>query len=316
MIWLRISHAVRLMANSIHFSIKYDGPALQSHQMDIRELAPALIALSNLLEEANKVVFPNSESVKVNIQGNFKGGSFGVDLIAVQSITNQIVSMLSGPEAAAFSNLKTILEALGLIGGTGCGLIGLIKWLRGRKPTLIRPIGDRVIFEITETTTVETFEIHLVTSKLYQSCVIRKALASVVKPLEREGIDVFAAGKGGSTSEVIGKTDACWFELSATEADIVSDTVSERVLLQIESAVFKDDHKWRFSDGGSAFFSDISDSSFIEKINSGIERFGKGDVLCVDLRKIQTVTDHGLRMEYAITRVHEHRAPLQQTLGF
>ena len=109
------------MANSIHFSIKYDGPALQSHQMDIRELAPDLIALSNLLEKANKVVFPNSESVKVNIQGNFKGGSFGVDLIAVQSITNQIVSMLSGPEAAAFSNLNTILEALGLIGGTGCG---------------------------------------------------------------------------------------------------------------------------------------------------------------------------------------------------
>ena len=304
------------MANSIHFSIKYDGPALQSHQMDIRELAPALIALSNMLEEANKVVFPNSESVKVNIQGNFKGGSFGVDLIAVQSITNQIVSMLSGPEAAAFSNLKTILEALGLIGGAGCGLIGLTKWLRGRKPSLIRTTGDRVIFEITEASSVETFEINLVTSKLYQSRVVRKALASVVKPLERDGIDIFAAGKDGSTSEVIRKTDACWFELSESEADIVSDTLAERVLLQIESAVFKDDHKWRFSDGGSSFFSEISDSSFIEKINAGVERFGKGDVLCVDLRKIQSVTDHGLRMEYAITRVHEHRAPLQQTLGF
>ena len=304
------------MANSIHFSIKYDGPALQSHQMDIRELAPALIALSNMLEEANKVVFPNSESVQVNIQGNFKGGSFGVDLIAVQSITKQIVSILSGPEAAAFSNLKTILEALGLIGGAGCGLIGLIKWLRGRKPSSLRTIGDRVIFEISETSSVETFEVHLVTSKLYQSRVVRKALASVVKPLERQGIDVFAAGKDGATSEVICKTDACWFELSATESDIVSDTLSKRVLLQIESAVFKDDHKWRFSDGGSSFFGEISDSSFIDNINSGIERFGKGDVLCVDLRKIQTVTDHGLRMDYAITRVHEHRAPLQRTFIF
>lgn len=284
--------------------------------MDIRELAPALIALSNMLEEANKVVFPNSESVQVNIQGNFKGGSFGVDLIAVQSITKQIVSILSGPEAAAFSNLKTILEALGLIGGAGCGLIGLIKWLRGRKPSLVRTMEDRVIFEITETFNVETFDVHLVTSKLYQSRVVRKALANVVKPLEREGIDIFAAGKGGSISEVICKTDACWFELSATEADIVSDTLAEHVLLQIESAVFKEDHKWRFNDGGSSFFGEISDSSFIEKINAGVERFAKGDVLCVDLRKIQTVTDHGLRMEYAITRVHEHRAPLQQSLGF
>ena len=177
-------------------------------------------------------------------------------------------------------------------------------------------MGDRVIFEITDASSVETFDVHLVTSKLYRSRVVRKALANVVKPLEREGIDIFAAGKGGRTSEVICKTDACWFELSATEADIVSDTLAEHVLLQIESAVFKDDHKWRFNDGGSSFFGEISDSSFIEKINAGVERFGKGDVLCVDLRKIQTVTDHGLRMEYAITRVHEHRAPLQQSLGF
>jgi len=50
------------MANSIHFSIKYDGPALQSHQMDIRELTPALIALSNMLEE-------NPPSSKMIING-------------------------------------------------------------------------------------------------------------------------------------------------------------------------------------------------------------------------------------------------------
>jgi len=221
--------------------------------MDVRELAPALIALSNMLEEANKVVFPNSGNVKVNIQGNFKGGSFGVDLIAVQTIADQIVSILSGPEAAAFSNLKTILESLGLIGCTGCGLVGLIKWLRGRKPSSIRTEGDQIIFEITEESTVETFSVDLVAGKLYQSRVVRKALSNVVKPLSRDGIDMFASGRDGQTSEVIRKQDAIWFELSGLGADIVSDTVSERVLLQIDSAVFKEDNKWRFNDGSSSF---------------------------------------------------------------
>ena len=284
--------------------------------MDVRELAPALIALSNMLEEANKVVFPDSGNVKVNIHGNFKGGSFGVDLIAVQTIADQIVSILSGPEAAAFSNLKTILESLGLIGCAGCGLVGLMKWLRGRKPSAIRTEGDQIIFEITEESSVETFGVDLVAGKLYQSRVVRKALANVVKPLAREGIDIFASGRNGKTAEVIRKEDAAWFEVSESDADIVSDTLSEHVLLQIDSAVFKDDNKWRFNDGSSSFFGEIADRSFIEKINSGVERFGKRDVLVVDLRRVQTVTDHGLKMDYSITRVHEHRLPLQQKLGF
>lgn len=301
------------MSTTVHFSIKYDGPALESHQMDVRELAPALIALSNMLEEANKAVFPDASSVRVSVQGSFKGGSFGVDLIAIQSIADQIVSIFSGPEATAFSNLKAILEGVGLIGGGG-GLIGLIKWLRGRKPSTIKTSGDKVVFEVTQSDTVESFEVDLVAGKLYQSRVVRKALANVVKPLECEGVDVFASGQDGETSEVIFKDDAAWFLVAESEADVVSDTVNEQVLLQIESAVFKDDNKWRFNDGASAFFAEVADPSFVERINSGAERFGKGDVLVVDLRRVQTISDNGLKLEYSVVKVHEHRSPLQRGL--
>ena len=300
------------MTASMHFSIKYDGPALATHQMDVRELAPALIALSDLLEQANKAALPDAPDIRVNVQGNFKGGSFGVDLIAAQTITQQLVSMFSGTEATAAANLYTLLGALGLVGGGG--LIGVIKFLRGRKPSAIRIDGDKTVFELRDTTTVETFEVDLMTGRLYKTRVVRQSLAKVIRPLEREGIDVFATGVNGVTQSVVTKDEAAYFEMAAAEADVVSDTTTPMVMLQIESAAFKEDNKWRFSDGGTPFFAEIADQEFLQRINAGVERFGKRDVLVADLRRVQSVTDNGLKIEHTIVKVHQHKEPLQQEL--
>jgi hypothetical protein len=300
------------MTASVHFSIKYDGPALAQHQMDVRELAPALIALAGLLENANKSAFPEAPEVQVNVQG-FKGGSFGIDLAAVQTIAERVVSLLSGREATAAANLLALLTGLGIIGRGG--VIGVIKWLKGRKPSSIRFHGDSAVFELVETETIETFEVDIAAGKLYQSRVVRQSLAKVIKPLEREGIDYFAAGRDGRTEVLVTKDEARYFEMAASDADIVSDTVAERVLLQVDSAVFKEANKWRLNDGAASFFAEISDGDFLARIESGEERFGKGDVLVADLRRIQSVTDNGLKLEYSVVKVHEHREPLQMRIG-
>lgn len=94
--------------------------------------------------------------------------------------------------------------------------------------------------------------------------------------------------------------------------DVVSDFTSRKMLL-IESVTFKDQYKWRVHDGQSAFFTAMDDGEFLNKVNAG-ERFGKGDVLVVDLQQIQTVANGTLRTEFRILKVHEHRAPLQAAL--
>lgn len=303
------------MTATAEFSIKYDGPALASHQMDVRELAPALLALSTLLEEANRVVYPESPPVRVNVRGSFQSGSFKIDLSVLQTVREQLVAILTGPDATAAANLFGIIGGIGLVGGAAAGgLIGLIKFLKGRKPTSIRFENDQAIFEIIVDERAEVFVTDLVATRLYQSKIVRQSLARVVKPLEQAGVDVFMAGHNDHIEVTVLKEDVPAFLAAGNDAEVVSDTINEGNLLQLESPVFKDGNKWRFTDGTNTFYAEIADEEFLEKVETGEARFGKGDVLIVDLRKIQSIADSGLKTEYIVARVREHRAPLQGRL--
>lgn len=303
------------MTATAEFSIKYDGPALASHQMDVRELAPALLALSTLLEEANRVVYPESPPVRVNVRGSFQSGSFKIDLSVLQTVREQLVAIFTGPDATAAANLFGIIGGIGLVGGAAAGgLIGLIKFLKGRKPTSIRFENDQAIFEIIVDERTEVFVTDLVATRLYQSKIVRQSLARVVKPLEQAGVDVFMAGHNDHIEVTVLKEDVPAFLAAGNDAEVVSDTINEGNLLQLESPVFKDGNKWRFTDGTNTFYAEIADEEFLEKVETGEARFGKGDVLIVDLRKIQSIADSGLKTEYIVARVREHRAPLQGRL--
>jgi hypothetical protein len=96
------------------------------------------------------------------------------------------------------------------------------------------------------------------------------------------------------------------------DAEIVSDTTSKKLLL-IESLTFKDGNKWRVHDGTATFHASIEDKAFLGSIDAG-ERFGKGDVLVVDLRQVQSIVGAKLINESIIVKVWEHRQPLQQNL--
>jgi len=298
------------MTDSVHFSVRYDGPALFNHTMDVRELAPALVAFSDLFAGVCQAAFPNAPDVRVKVSGNFKAGSFGIDLMVEQSLTEQVVSLFSSKESSAIANLIAMVSAVGITGG---GLFGLIKWLRGRKPCRVEKKEDSVVFECMETQTTQTYTADLLTGQLYESRKVRQSLTKILKPLEREGIDLFAAGKDGQAQVIIQREELDFFIAAAEDEETVSDDVSRNVLLQIESAVFREGNKWRFSDGGVAFHAEIADEDFLARVNAG-ERFGKLDVLRVDLQRIQSITDNGLKLRHVITRVHEHREPLQGKL--
>ena len=111
-------------------SIAYDGPALADGAMDVRDLAPALLAAGQLVDAANSAL--NGDAARVKVQVRATGtGSFEITLQVIQSIGDHLISMLTSKEVTAAAVLAT------LIFGTPIknGLIWLIKVCRGRQPT-------------------------------------------------------------------------------------------------------------------------------------------------------------------------------------
>jgi hypothetical protein len=79
-------------------------------------------------------------------------------------------------------------------------------------------------------------------------------------------------------------------------------------VFSIVSLSFKAGNKWRLSDGhGSAKSVTVHDAEFLEKIDSNDVRFGKGDLLIFNVREVDRRTPKGLKSEYEILRVIEHR---------
>lgn len=297
------------MSNHERFHVVYDGPALTEHRIDVRDLAPALVAFADLFTATNKEINGDAAEVRVQVNASFKAGSFGIDLVATQQLLSQIKDIFSGNGATAISNAWTIMGIIGLTGGGG--LIGLLRVLKGRRPVKIEQKGDGATVWMSQT---ESIEVEYAVIRLYQNSVVRTSLEKVISPLERDGITDFGVVLNGAVVLDVQDDEVAAFSAATLggDAEIVSDTTSKKLLL-IESLAFKDGNKWRVHDGTATFHASIEDKAFLGNIDAG-ERFGKGDVLVVDLRQVQSIVDAKLINESIIVKVWEHRQPLQQNL--
>jgi hypothetical protein len=295
------------MSHHERFNVVYDGPALAGHRMDVRDLAPALVAMADLFTAANKALNGDAADVRVEVKGSFRAGSFNIELIFGQHFLAQLRDMFAGASATAIANAWTILSLLGRVGGGG--VVALLRKLRGRRPHRIEPMGESVRIWLTES---ETIEVEDQVVRLWRNQSVRVNLQKTLSPLERDGITSFGIVREDQVELLIDDAELPTFEASTIEGEVVTDYVVRKVLL-IESVVFKDGNKWRVHDGQYPFFASLDDEEFLSKVNAG-ERFGKGDVLVVDLRQIQTVDAGTLKTENHIVKVLEHRAPLQQRL--
>jgi len=285
-------------------TIAYDGPALAGGVMDVRDLAPALLAAGQLIDAANSVM--HGDKVRVSVQVVATGtGSFEIGLQVVETITSQIVALFTSPGATAAAALATFVF------GTPAhkGIIWLIKRTRGKKPEKIERVSDATV---RLTIDKETFEVPVTLLRLYQDMGVRVAAQRLIEqPLQKEGIDTFEVREGSTKILTVNKSEAGSFSRPEIPDEMLVDEV-RRSAYSIISLAFKEENKWRLNDGNNPISAAIEDDDFLRRVDDNQIAFAKGDLLICDVRVTQKRTDSGLRTEYTVVKVVEHRPAARQ----
>lgn len=278
-------------------TLEYQGPAVESGTMDVRQLAPALVATADLMREAHALLGVQGPVPDVQVQA-MRPGSFIVDLlVADPKLGQQIADFLTGKTSQATINLGAMVEMV-------VGSVQLVAWLRNRRIARTEEIvPGRVRVTMADGTTLE---IPPETLRLALEAEYRRHLQAMVGPLAAQAGVTGLIVRTENASTTLTEPDAPAFEVPpAIQEDLgESETV---VVLRPVNVAFAEGNKWRFTDGETTFYAAIQDRGFMQSVDLGTERFAKNDMLRVQLRTHQTRgADGDLHTERIVTRVLEH----------
>lgn len=293
-------------SSQARLDIVYDGPALADGSMNVRDLAPAMMSVGGFFEAANRVT--NGERAKVNINVRAtSAGSFHVFFEVAQSL--EATDVLKA-DIGDFLTTANALKAL-LLGGTGAagGIFALIKWLRGRRPQITKINED--LYELT--VDGETYEVPLQLLRLYRDTAILRNIQHMVRPVQEPGIDRFILRDSGQTVQEVTKDDVDSFDIPEYEELILDE--ERQYAFSIVRLTFKENNKWRLTDGQNTFSVLMKDKAFQRRVDNNRVAFAKGDLLICKLRMRQWQIEGGVgvKTEYEVTKVVQHRPARQMT---
>lgn len=283
-------------------TLQYEGDALDTGTMEVRQLAPALLAAGEAIRLAHAILGIPGPAPQVEVQAT-RPGSFVIDLVVADlPLLRRAIDLLASTGPTAAANLLALVGAV-------IQSISVVKRMAGRKISAteqIEPGSIRLTLEdgTTLVTTQEAIQLAL-------DLAYRRSVRKVIEPVAGDqGIRSLTVS-ADTQSETVAVADLPAFEIPTLTREDLGGSETEVVLRPVNVA-FTEGNKWRFNDGESTFHAGIEDAAFLRAVEEGSERFAKNDLLRVRLRIQQTRDAEGtLHTERAITGVLEHlRAPV------
>lgn len=297
-----------MKTSSSAFTVRFDGPAVQGHEIDVRLMTPALLAVAELIEQANEAVNGKRAQVKLKVQAH-SGGSFVIAAVARQDVLDRAVEFLMG------NPVQAVAVLLGLLGislrDAVPGVLQLLQMLRGAAPDKVREIDDNLA-EIH--TPAGTYTLPRKTLELYQSTRIRHVCRDLGRAMQDTGIETIEFTTPGDSPVLLNRSSAEAFDL-AFHADQETLNTERETFVNPVTIGFTDGYKWRVREGESTFTADVSDADFITRLLRENIRVGANDIFHVRLSQVSVRVGDELKTSRVITKVLRHiAAPVQDEM--
>lgn len=305
--------------------IRFDGPALADHDMDVHDLAPSMLALGDLCKIANELFNGNAVNVRVVVRTDSEHKCFQLSFELVQSAYDAVAQLVS---RADIKSAKEILEWIGILAGPVAlgGLLALYKKIYGKNKDDGTPLpitsvearsdGDSIIYQIVgDGATINVSpEVH----KLAQDPRTLPAVKKLVSPLQNDGYLTIEFESAGKITEYFSRDDAERL-ISAPNNIIVTKSDKElrstiRTSVKVRRPAFEGGAAWTiiYKRAIDAKFDDIQ---WLEDFQSGRIVFLPGWRLVVDLEEVVPINDRGeevARPSYSIKKVVGVERPPEQ----
>ncbi|MEQ8735026.1 MAG: hypothetical protein RIC29_08885 [Rhodospirillaceae bacterium] len=300
--------------------VRYDGPALAGHSMDVADLAPALLALSGLVKTANRKFNGGRSSVKVLVNVDTEQQCFQFYIEIAQTLLQQAALLVQDERVAT---AKEIAEWIGLIGGTalsGGGIFQLYKWLAKNKVSSLEQLeiqegDDNVILKNVNNS--GSITVNKNTYLMMGEPSVLKNVKSVIKPLTGTGYEKLQFEHDDVVSEEISvaegiEMDGMEFGLQEPQERVNKTTFPAKVKVKKPDLI--GDSKW------SVIFDKtidvkVEDAEWLDRFHANEVQVPAGSYLSVDLRieiRLDDKNDPVGDPSYFVSTVHDVIPPAKQ----
>ena len=313
------------LTKHVRTRIRYDGPALAGHEMDVQDLAPALLAMAEIVQIANRKFNGDAVAIRVMVDADVEQQCFQLDLSLVQTVMSQAATLLGQKEVAT---AKEIAEWIGIISGSGFGLFSVLKWIHGKgdKPAVTFKVGDQAGTTIINIAgDAHGLVVPTPTAKLLVDQDVQKNVRNVLKPLELDGYEDLTFLYNEKPVTRIEKDEALNIRSAPPIAPDDAETESAsriRGSVRIKSPQYEGGARWSLLYQGRAIDAEMADEAakWVADFQCNRIEAPPNTVLEVTMTETVRLNAQGMAMSkpaYVVHEVHSVTPPLtQQGLPF
>ncbi|MCC5985481.1 MAG: hypothetical protein JJU42_14075 [Rhodobacteraceae bacterium] len=297
------------------FKIGFDGPSVENGEIDVADLAPALLALGELFTAANQALNKDRAEAKLRIRATEKGSFVALLSLDVSFVTDLLDMVTANPDrvTAADQLLDLLIKGGKAVGMGTVGLFVALRFLRGKRPDKTEKNENGTTSITVGPTTIVVNQRTVVLLEDYRT---REATEKFVgTALNAKGINKvsFDEEPDGTPELILTKDDIAAVKVPEPEDDDKTETTTKReALLKIVSAQFAEGYLWRFTDGTNTFTATMEDQDFLHRLDRSEVVLSKNDTLRCEIEEIQTLAGTKLKTDAKILEVKEHISGARQ----